>query len=401
VLATVRAVDIIGEMALLTGSRRSATAVAKGPAAAYRIPGDAFRSLMARCPAFSRDIARRLANRLNEADFHLVGSPPPADVDGLRACLASVRSFRGLSAAAAEALAAGSTWQFVQKWETLFEQNAPGDTAYLVLEGRLSLVHTTPSGRKRELAQAVPGRLLGEMSLLDGAPRYARAVARHESHLLAVPRTLFCDLVENDASFATCVLANLGCAIRTTAADLADFLAPLSEKRVTWKETDRLFRDRSFGVLRRDAVESFVRSVPPFCEVRDAALLTRATDSMAQMQHGVSQGSIALREDHEDRRVLSVVYSGSFAGTRRETRYGTFAVRVLDFAPGATFGEEALLTDGGTPPLTVGADQPGLLLDIPADVFAELLQDAGFRNGLLRILAQRLRKLDDRFEPAT
>lgn len=69
---------------------------------------------------------------------------------------------------------------------TLLRQGAPGQHAYFVLQGRVS-VNRTDSGRVRTVRTLGPGEQFGEISALNGTPRTATAVAEEPSRVLRLP----------------------------------------------------------------------------------------------------------------------------------------------------------------------------------------------------------------------
>ena len=62
----------------------------------------------------------------------------------------------------------------------LFSEGSPGDQAYVIKEGQIEIVKTS-NGREVLLAVRQAGEVIGEMSLLDSAPRFATGRARNES----------------------------------------------------------------------------------------------------------------------------------------------------------------------------------------------------------------------------
>jgi CRP-like cAMP-binding protein len=54
----------------------------------------------------------------------------------------------------------------------LLKEGDEGDYLLLILTGKVSVLKKTESGERR-LAVAEPGMTLGEMSLIDGSPRFA------------------------------------------------------------------------------------------------------------------------------------------------------------------------------------------------------------------------------------
>src|SRR3979490_2270594 len=67
--------------------------------------------------------------------------------------------------------------------QTLFLAGDPGDGCYWVNEGLLKVNVVSPSGGERILAILGPGTLVGELSMIDGAPRSTSVCAIRESTL--------------------------------------------------------------------------------------------------------------------------------------------------------------------------------------------------------------------------
>jgi EAL domain-containing protein (putative c-di-GMP-specific phosphodiesterase class I) len=79
--------------------------------------------------------------------------------------------------------------------EVLYRQGDPSDCAWLVESGAIEL--TSVQGR-RTLGHGVlgPGELIGELGMLDGAPRSATATARGDTALLAIDHDQFLDRLD-------------------------------------------------------------------------------------------------------------------------------------------------------------------------------------------------------------
>jgi CRP-like cAMP-binding protein len=75
--------------------------------------------------------------------------------------------------------------------QTLFRAGDACDGCYQLNEGLLKVWVEAPSHRERILAILGPGSLVGELSLIDGAPRSAFVTAIRESKLAFVTRAAF------------------------------------------------------------------------------------------------------------------------------------------------------------------------------------------------------------------
>jgi CRP/FNR family cyclic AMP-dependent transcriptional regulator len=75
--------------------------------------------------------------------------------------------------------------------QVLFRAGDACDGCYRVVEGLLKVTAAGPSQRERILAILGPGALVGELSLIDGAPRSASVTAIREARLSFVERADF------------------------------------------------------------------------------------------------------------------------------------------------------------------------------------------------------------------
>ena len=96
-----------------------------------------------------------------------------------------------LSESEREQLASKLQTRRVLKNQPIFLQGDPGDEMYLVLEGRIKICCESLSGREITLTFLKDGGFFGEMTLLDGEPRSATAVAETKGQLLVLRRADF------------------------------------------------------------------------------------------------------------------------------------------------------------------------------------------------------------------
>jgi CRP-like cAMP-binding protein len=75
--------------------------------------------------------------------------------------------------------------------QTLFFAGDEGDGCYRLDEGMLKASVIDPGGGERILAVLGPGSVVGELSMIDGAPRSASVMAVSESKLSFVSRSVF------------------------------------------------------------------------------------------------------------------------------------------------------------------------------------------------------------------
>jgi CRP/FNR family transcriptional regulator, cyclic AMP receptor protein len=75
--------------------------------------------------------------------------------------------------------------------QALFLAGDPCDGCYRMVDGLLKVTAAAPSRRERILAILGPGALVGELSMIDGAPRSASVTAIRESRLSFVTSAAF------------------------------------------------------------------------------------------------------------------------------------------------------------------------------------------------------------------
>ena len=151
-------------------------------------------------------------------------------MDGLehRATIRSVPIFAGFGDAEADELWAAGTRMAIGAGEMLIREGEHGDTLYIILSGALE-VTKRDGNREVTLATRMPGEVLGEMSLIERAPRTASVRAVKPSELLAIGPAAFERLLEQRPETASTLLRTVVGRLRSTEASLvqADKLAAL------------------------------------------------------------------------------------------------------------------------------------------------------------------------------
>ena len=102
------------------------------------------------------------------------------------------------------------------KGETIFSYGDAGDALYLVRQGRVEVFVENTEGEKIMLAENEAGEVFGEISLLDGGPRTATAVAIEDSEVLALDRDDLLEFVTRQPHAALDMLTVMGRRLRAT-----------------------------------------------------------------------------------------------------------------------------------------------------------------------------------------
>ena len=125
--------------------------------------------------------------------------PPPRE---WVAMLAKSELFGSLSRESLERMAAVGTEEAFSRGETIFEQGDVGDKLFLVLEGAVRVSRTVPGMGEEALAVMRKGTSIGEMALIEDAPRSADALAHEDARLFVLSRGDLEDLLFVDRDLA-------------------------------------------------------------------------------------------------------------------------------------------------------------------------------------------------------
>lgn len=115
--------------------------------------------------------------------------------------LKNVPLFAGLSERDLQTISDAAETLQLQAGQPLFADGDPGDRAYVVKEGQLE-VFKQAGGRETLLSSPGPGAVIGEMAILENAPRMAGVRARSDTTLIAIGKDDFDRMVATSHSAA-------------------------------------------------------------------------------------------------------------------------------------------------------------------------------------------------------
>ena len=204
-IGAVRAGEIFGEMGLLSGAARSATAVAKTACRVIGLDEEQLRQGLATKPEFVLMLARLMIGRLRETLTRLRAANAIADdSSGRQSALFGAAQLAELK----RELANAGLVRF-HAGDTILREGASGILMYVVLEGCV-----TASIQGHLVERIGPGGVLGEIALVDHAPRVASVVAKTDCSLLAINRIAFLQLLQKKPEFGTSLLRALSDRLR-------------------------------------------------------------------------------------------------------------------------------------------------------------------------------------------
>lgn len=171
-LATLGPGTVMGEMALITGAARSATAVAKGEVEVFELSRQDVQTLAADKPAIAEELVGYCRKRL-------IGN-----------LLQTSPMFKQFDEETRFNLIDRFERRPFQPGQLIIEQGQPGTGLYVVAAGEVE-VAVDNGGESVTVANLGPGDVVGEISLLKDQPTSANVRARTRVGVLFLPREAF------------------------------------------------------------------------------------------------------------------------------------------------------------------------------------------------------------------
>ncbi len=165
------------------------------------------------------------------------------------AMLAEVPIFALLDEAERGTLATLLDTVHFDKGDTVFNYGDAGDALYIVRRGRVEVFVENTEGAKILLAENEAGDVFGEISLFDGGPRTATAVAIEDADCLTLSREHLLDLITEHPHSAIDLLTVMGRRLRST----DELLRTQVTRNLNVEEEERL----TLGERVADRVASF------------------------------------------------------------------------------------------------------------------------------------------------
>jgi CRP-like cAMP-binding protein len=112
--------------------------------------------------------------------------------------------FHGLSDELLADLAQKASTRKIAKGAVLMRKGEPGDSLFLIHNGWVKIVTVDSKGDELIINKCGPGETIGEMALLDGAPRSATVIAMEDAEVLELKQDVFQNLLDQrpDVSLA-------------------------------------------------------------------------------------------------------------------------------------------------------------------------------------------------------
>jgi len=219
-VARLAAGEVVGEMSCLDPAPRSATVAAATPAVVYALDRNLMTALKSNAPSLSAalldQLARVLTRRLRSVDERIseMSGQDPLSISTLPSAsmgekitpwpfneelagalggaldLSGLKSLSGFSAHELAKLKEVASPMVYPRGAILCREGEPGDQCFVIARGQVEVVKQTQEG-ERVLASLKAGTIVGQLALLDAAPRSATVRSSQEAVVLPLARDTF------------------------------------------------------------------------------------------------------------------------------------------------------------------------------------------------------------------
>ena len=200
-LDTIGVGEIFGEISVITGGTRSATATAKSKCAAYSLDAEQFQQAIQKMPEFALMLMNVMFDRLRLVAARLASrSIAPGNGGERGVAIFDPPMLKQLHRQLDKQLDHAATLRYASM-QAIMREGETGAYMYVVLEGRVAI-----SIKGSVVETSGVGGAFGEMALVDQSPRTATATAETEVALLAINRSTLLTLVKEQPAFAMALL---------------------------------------------------------------------------------------------------------------------------------------------------------------------------------------------------
>jgi CRP-like cAMP-binding protein len=149
-----------------------------------------------------------------------------------RALIAGLPLFSGMAATDLDRILEGATSRRVTKDGFIFEQGAEAASFFVLLDGRVRVVKTTPDGQQVIVRYIVPGELLGIAQALGRSTYPASAIAVVDCVVLAWPSRLWPEFAAAFPSFSANTYRMIGQRLDDVQTQVVEMATEQVERRV-------------------------------------------------------------------------------------------------------------------------------------------------------------------------
>jgi len=146
--------------------------------------------------------------------------------------------FAGLDRKQQRLLAFSAQWYKVKAGQVIFKAGEEADASYLCVKGLSGLYWPASAGEQRLVSEILPGRLIGDLAVINNEPRLLDLIALEDSVLLRIGASELLAVIENDAMVAASLLRSVSGHLSGSATSLRAMRAFAAERGVDFTEFD-------------------------------------------------------------------------------------------------------------------------------------------------------------------
>lgn len=207
--------EVFGELAVIGGLSRSATAMARTDSRLLTLDEKQFHTALQKTPEFALMLMSIMVQRLRQSLAKLGAGAPAAGAPADRSDVLDKKTLASLR----DELARQEPALF-PAGKVIMTAGAAGAFMYVVLEGRVAI-----SVGASIVERVGSGGMFGEMALVDRSARAATATAETDCSLLAINRSDFLDLVRAKPAFGASLLKSIALRMQQLALQVAQMPA--------------------------------------------------------------------------------------------------------------------------------------------------------------------------------
>ena len=203
--------EIFGELAVIGGLPRSATAMAKINCKVLSLDEKQFLAALQQKPEFALMLMGIMIQRMRQSIAKLGAAANTSNTPAERSDILDKKTLTGLQ----KELHIDDPADY-EAGKIIMSAGAVGAAMYVVTEGRVAI-----SVGERIVERVGSGGMFGEMALVDRSARAATATAESNCKLLAITRNDFLDLVRSKPVFGASLLKSIAARMQQLALQVA------------------------------------------------------------------------------------------------------------------------------------------------------------------------------------
>jgi len=285
--------------------------------------------------------------------------------------------------------------RFFKKNEVIFWEGSMGSCLYKIIEGTVSVVLGYGSKEEQKLTELGPGRIFGEMAVLDSWPRSATVVASDDKvRVLEITEKELDGFFESDPDQIRMITKNLSRRLRELTVSYDEACATIDEMRRTRGE----IQERKEGLLSR--IGKFLNIYNHMLGSRNALEameryenIERIREEHGQMRENMrfKKGQVIFRQGDAG----DCMYYIGFGTVGIYLDYGTDRQKLLaELQENRFFGEMGIIEKMSRSATAVVMENDTVLTRITEDGLENLFkEDPSFILLVMQHLSSRLRSL--------